>query len=158
MEKNQYELCLEVLRRLSRSGVLKDIILVGSWCLPFYRDYFSTTRYSPIIRTRDVDLLVLFPRNIHARVDIPGLLKDMGFVMRHRGSKGYIRLEHPDLMVEFLSPERGSGIDEPIDIPKLGVNAQALRYLNFWSVMSLPLTWIILPCVCRTQFILRCTS
>ena len=131
MEKNQYELCLEVLRRLSRSGVLKDIILVGSWCLPFYRDYFSTTRYSPMIRTRDVDFLVLSPSSIHARVNIPELLKDIGFIMRHRGSKGYIRLEHPDLMVEFFSPEKGPGTDNPIDIPKLGVNAQALRYLNF---------------------------
>ena len=131
MEKNQYELCLEVLRRLSRAGVLKDVILVGSWCLPFYREYFSGIRYSPTIKTRDVDFLVPSPQNVHVRVDIPALLKDIGFVIRHQGSKGYIKLEHPDLMIEFLSPEKGRGTYKPIAIPQLGVNAQALRYLNF---------------------------
>lgn len=131
MEKNQYKLCLEVLRRLSKTGVLKDVILVGSWCLPFYREYFASIRYSPSIRTRDVDFLVMSPKDIHVTVDIPSLLKDIGFVMTHQGAKGYIKLEHPDLMVEFLSPEKGRGTDEPVKIPKLGVNAQALRYLNF---------------------------
>ena len=131
MEKNQYKLCLEVLRRLSKTGVLKDVILVGSWCLPFYRDYFASIRYSPSIMTRDVDFLVISPKDIRVQVDIPMLLKDIGFVIRHQGAKGYIKLEHPDLMIEFLSPEKGRGTDEPVNIPKLGVNAQALRYLNF---------------------------
>lgn len=131
MEKNQYELCLEVLRRLDRTGVLKDVILIGSWCLPFYREYFSSTRYSPSIRTRDVDFLVVSPKDIRVHVDIPTLLKDIGFVVRHQGTQGYMKLEHPDLMVEFLSPEKSRGMDEPVNIPKLGVNAQALRYLNF---------------------------
>ncbi len=131
MEKNQYELCLEILRRLSRAGVLNDLTLVGSWCLPFYREYFASTRYSPSIRTRDIDFLVISPKDIHVHADIPALLKDIGFVLRHEGSKGYIKLEHPDLMIEFLCPEKGRGIDEPVNIPKLGVNAQALRYMNF---------------------------
>ena len=56
MEKNQYELCLEVLRRLNRAGVLKDIMLIGSWCLPFYREYFSGVTYAAAIKTRDIAL------------------------------------------------------------------------------------------------------
>ena len=64
MEKNQYKLCLEVLRRLSKTGVLKDVILVGSWWLPFYRDYFASIRYSPSIMTRDVDFLVISPKEL----------------------------------------------------------------------------------------------
>ena len=50
MEKNQYELCLEVLRRLNRAGVLNDIMLIGSWCLPFYREYFFDRVSSDLIR------------------------------------------------------------------------------------------------------------
>ena len=119
MEKNQYKLCLEVLRRLSKTGVLKDVILVGSWCLPFYRNYFASIRYSPSIMTRDVDFLVISPRDIRVHVDIPTLLKDIGFVVRYQGAKGYIKLEYPDLMVEFLSPEKGRGTDEPVNIPRL---------------------------------------
>ena len=41
MEKNQYELCIDVLRRLNNKNGLKDIILIGSWCMPFYKEYFN---------------------------------------------------------------------------------------------------------------------
>jgi hypothetical protein len=131
VEKNQYELCLEVLRRLNRVGVLKDIMLIGSWCLPFYREYFSGVTYAAAIKTRDIDFLIPDPRKIHGQTDIPELLKDLGFIVNFSGSKGYIKLEHPDLLIEFLSPEKGRGMDEPVNIPRLGVNATALRYLNF---------------------------
>jgi hypothetical protein len=46
----------------------------------------------------------------------------------HRG--GYIRLVHPELIVEFLVPEHGQGTDQPVRLPKLRMNAQALRFLN----------------------------
>jgi hypothetical protein len=128
VEKNQYKLCLEVLRRLSRAGISEDIILIGSWCMPFYRDYFAGIKYSPTIRTRDVDFLIPHPRRIRMDVNIPDLLKDLGFIIGHRGTEGYIQLEHPDLVIEFLSPERGRGIDKPVSIPKLSVNAVALRF------------------------------
>ncbi len=131
MEKNQYELCLEVLRRLNRAGVLRDIMLIGSWCLPFYREYFSGVAYPSAIRTRDIDFLIPDPKKIRGQTDIPELLKDLGFIVNYSGSKGYIKLEHPDLLIEFLSPEKGRGMDGPVKIPRLGVNAIALRYLNF---------------------------
>jgi hypothetical protein len=43
----------------------------------------------------------------------------------------YIRLEHPQLIVEFLVPEKGKASDKPYPLPKLGLNAQALRFLDF---------------------------
>jgi len=36
VEKTQYELCIEVLRRFDKAGVLRNIVLIGSWCMPFY--------------------------------------------------------------------------------------------------------------------------
>jgi hypothetical protein len=57
------------------------------------------------------------------------LLEDLGFVTDfHRG--GYMRLIHPELIVEFLVPERGRGTDRPVRLPRLGINAQALRFLS----------------------------
>jgi len=131
VEKSQYELCIEVLRRLDKAGILGDIVLIGSWCIPFYKEYFSDIKYSLAIQTRDIDLLVASPNKIRSNVNIPELLKDLGFVMGFRGKKGYIKLEHPELVVEFLVPERGKGIDMPVDLPKLGLNATALRFLDF---------------------------
>ena len=40
-------------------------------------------------------------------------------------------MEHPDLSIEFLVPERGSGEDKPFSIPQLSINAQPLRFLDF---------------------------
>ena len=133
MEKSQYDLCIEVLRRLDKAGILKDIVLVGSWCTLFYKKFFSGKKYMTSLATRDMDLLIPQPRTIKAKVDVAELLKDLGFVVGFTGSQGYIRLEHPQLIVEFLVPERGKGSDKPYSLPQLGLNAQALRFLEFLS-------------------------
>jgi len=133
VEKSQYDLCVEVLRRLDKAGILKDIVLVGSWCTVFYKDFFASKKYMASLTTRDMDLLIPQPRAIKAKVDIAELLKDLGFIVGFTGSQGYIRLEHPQLIVEFLVPERGKGSDKPYSLPQLGLNAQALRFLEFLS-------------------------
>jgi len=130
VEKSQYELCVEVLRRLDKAGVLKHIILVGSWCMLFYKSYFASAEYAPILKTRDVDLYVPQPSAIGAKTDVPELLKDLGFVIGFTGSQGYIRLEHPELIVEFLVAEKGRPSDKPYPVPQLGLNAQPLRFLE----------------------------
>lgn len=130
MEKKQYELCVEVLHRLNKTGVLKNLILVGSWCIPFYHDYFKGIKYASSIRTRDIDFMVHGHINVKAKVDLVELLKDLGFVVGFQGREGYIRLEHPELAIEFLVPEKGRGSNKPFPLKELGINAQPLRYLN----------------------------
>jgi len=130
VEKQQYKLCIEVLRRLDKVGVLKDLILVGSWCIPFYQDYFKTVKYSSSIRSRDIDFMVPESIQIKVKVDLVELLKDLGFVVGFQGREGYIRLEHPDLAIEFLVPERGRGSNKSFPLEELGINAQPLRYLS----------------------------
>lgn len=131
MEKSQYELCIEVLRRLDKCGVLKHIVLVGSWCTLFYEKYFTDIKYDTVLKTRDIDFLILRPATIKLSVDIAELLKDLGFVTGFTGSQGYIRLEHPQLIIEFLVPETGRNSEKPYNLPQLGLNAQALRFLDF---------------------------
>lgn len=58
------------------------------------------------------------------------LIKDLGFIRGLRGRDGYVILEHPDLAIEFLVPEKGKGTDKPVKLPELGLNAQALRFLE----------------------------
>lgn len=61
MEK-QYSLCFEVLRRMQKGGLLDKIMVIGSWHIYFYKDYFAETDYISSIRTRDIDFLV--PRRL----------------------------------------------------------------------------------------------
>ena len=95
MEKSQYNLCMEILRRFNRTGLLSDFILIGSWAMVFYKEQFKGwPRLNKfVLMTRDMDFLI----------------------------------------VEFLTPERGKGIDEPLPLPTLGINATALRFLSFLS-------------------------
>ena len=130
MEKSQYDLCVEVLRRLDKSGVLKHIVLIGSWCTLFYKSYFGHIKYAPVLKTRDIDLLVPHPSAISVKTNVAELLKDLGFVVGFDAPQGYIRLEHPGLIVEFLTIEKGRPSDKPYPLPKLGVNAQPLRFLE----------------------------
>jgi len=128
VEKSQYDLCIEVLRRLDKVGVLKDIVLVGSWCTLFYKEFFGQKNYTTSLTTRDIDLLIPLPRDLKVKTDVAAILKDLGFIVGFTGSQGYIRLEHPQLIVEFLVPEKGRGSDKPYSLPQLGLNAQSLRY------------------------------
>lgn len=133
MEKNQYKLCLEILRRFHQSGLLPHVILIGSWSVIFYEGYFkkSAELKNFVLRTRDMDFLIENPKSIKLSVDIPELLKDLGFIVSFTGSKGYMKLSHEDLILEFLVPEKGRGVDGPVNLPTLGMNATALRFLNF---------------------------
>jgi len=130
VENSQYKLCAEVLKRLDSSGVLKHLVLVGSWCIPFYREYFKDVEYVTSITTRDIDLFVPLPLGIKNKIDIEELLDGLGFVVDFKGSEGYISLNHPELILEFLVAERGAGLNKPYQLGQLGINAQPLRFLN----------------------------
>ncbi|MCJ7582736.1 MAG: nucleotidyltransferase domain-containing protein [Candidatus Aminicenantes bacterium] len=131
-----YSLCTEVLKRFRDSGILENIIVVGSWCIYFYKDYFQEMEYKSLLRTRDIDFLVPIPPVFKKKVDVHELLKDLGFLLDFH-IKGYIRLVHPELIIEFLVPERGKGFDKPFPLPHLGVNAQSLRFLDFLEKNSM---------------------
>ncbi|MBI1871191.1 MAG: hypothetical protein HYS07_08380 [Chlamydiae bacterium] len=130
MQKKQHDLCMEILRRLQAKDLLRHVILIGSWCALFYKEYFPGETYLPSLRTRDIDFLVPSPQEIKKKVDLFELFKDLGFIVGFRGKAGYIRLEHPELMIEFLVPEKGKGRDTPFPLPQWGLNAQALRFLD----------------------------
>ena len=131
MINNQFKLCCEVLRRLEGEGVLNHIVLIGSWCLLAYEDFFAGIDYRPGIRTRDIDLLVPIPPRFDHDVDLVAVLRDLDFVISRKGRSGCMQFVHEDLMLEFIVPERGRGSDEPFSIIALGVNAQPLRFMDF---------------------------
>ena len=130
MDKKQYKLLLEVLRRFQDNGILKSIILVGSWCIPLYKQYFKGLKNVSILRTRDMDFLVPLDAKFKQHVDVINLLKDLDFKKEFVGQEGYIRLIHAYLTLEFLVPEKGRGSDKPYKLPELGLNAQRLRFMD----------------------------
>lgn len=126
------DLCLKVLRRLDKARVLQDVILVGSWCVYFYREYLDAGPQLSALRTRDMDFLIRRPLKMRAKISITKLLEDLGFIPDFSGD-GPVRLSHPELMIDFLVEERGRGSDKPYPVKALGIKAQPLRFIGMLS-------------------------
>ncbi|MBN1269453.1 MAG: hypothetical protein JXB04_07695 [Kiritimatiellae bacterium] len=141
MEKKIYDLCREVLQRLENAGVLDGMILVGSWCMPFYEESFKPALDFPPLRTRDIEFMVRMPPRFKASADVAELLKDLGFIIVIKGRHGYITLQHPDLILEFLAPAAGRERDEPYPVSQLGLNAQPLRFMHLLARDTIKGKW-----------------
>jgi len=132
-ESGQFEIVLEVLKRFQAAGILNRLVLIGSWCLYFYRHGLGLMEGLPVLRTTDVDILVPRPFRFEKVTNVPAILETLGFAPTFHGMSGLAVYDHPELRLEFLVPEIGRGSAEPVDIRGLLVKAQGIRYLNFLS-------------------------
>ena len=130
MAKSQSDLCLKVLRRLRDKGILDELVVVGSWCVVLYADYFKGRGLLPAIRTRDIEFLVPARPSLRGKTDLHELLMDLGFVIDFKGDEGYTVLAHPDLILEFLLSARGREPQKPRRVDKLGIVPQPLRFMD----------------------------
>lgn len=128
---NKDDLFISVLKELDKNGVLQELILIGSWCHIFYREYFDGTPQIPLIRTLDIDLLIPNPFESKNRSNVSQILENLDFISVRDYPSGRIKYVHPDLELEFLTPELGRGKgNKPYEFPGLHTNAQGLRFLN----------------------------
>lgn len=125
----QNEMVRRIIETLDSEGILHNVIVVGSWCIYFYRQHYKEAEILPPLRTRDIEFDVSPLRKTSYKIDIDELFKKLGFVSELRGS-GYTSFAHPEIIVEFLIPEKGRGSDEPFVLKGYGINAQPIRYLN----------------------------
>jgi hypothetical protein len=127
--EKEHDLFLRILIRLDREKILRDIILIGGWCPLVYKEYFGNPVHISMQRTADLDFLVPNPPHIDKDVNVPVILEGLGFDRKISPLDGYEKYVHPDLEIEFLTPEKGRGRSKPYTIDKLHINAQGLRYL-----------------------------
>ncbi len=138
--ENDEDLFLKIIDRLAKGGVLSDIVLVGSWVLPIYHEFFDNAPEIPVLRTTDLDFLIGMPPKIQHEFDVPSALLELGFEAEWSLQGGYCKYVHPEMEVEFLIPEQGRGTDTSVSVNALRVKAQPLRFLSLafdWS-MTVP--------------------
>lgn len=76
MENNNESKLKEIIKTFSDAGFLDDVILVGSWCLTFYKLIFDN--FLPQVRTTDIDFYV--PNIKKANADnVSSLLKEINY-------------------------------------------------------------------------------
>lgn len=129
-EEKQFEILLQVLRRFQEADILNELMLIGSWCLQFYRYHFEHPDKLPAFRTTDVDFLIPHANKIEIEADVPAILRKEGFSPTFNRASGIVKYNHPELQVEFLVPELGKGGDRAREIKNFHITAVALRYLN----------------------------
>lgn len=123
------DLFTTILLTLHKHSILNDLVLIGSWCLHIYKTFFNNTPEIPLLRTLDIDFLIPDTSQIKSKVNIPEVLKTMGFEINFSPS-GYSRFTHDVLDIDFLVPEVGRGRDKPYFIEKLNITPQNLRFLS----------------------------
>jgi len=126
--EKQHKLVIEILRCLSKIGILDQTLIIGSWAAAFYKDFFKNAEYLAVIKTRDIDFLVPNRVRFSHDVDLEALLADLGFeISFHRD--GSMKLESDELILEFLIPEIGPPKTKAYPLPQLKFSAQPLRHL-----------------------------
>ncbi|MBU0994876.1 MAG: nucleotidyltransferase domain-containing protein [Proteobacteria bacterium] len=130
MEK-KYELVSKIIEELHNSGALHKLVLVGSWCTHYYKNLFEHgDKFIPLLRTMDIDFMIPTPHRINKKVNVHDLLIQMEFRPEFHTLSGLVKYRHPELEIEFLTPEMGRGDKKVYEIKPFGINAVGLRYLN----------------------------
>ncbi len=125
------DIFLLVLKALDQAGALKELVLIGSWCLLLYRKHFGTDAPIPAVRTTDMDLLVLHPKKLMPPADIPQALAAVGFLEEIAWATGYCKYRREEFVVEFLAPLRGDGRNQVEHVTPLNITVQGLRHLGY---------------------------
>lgn len=124
------ELLLSVLKAFDKEGLLGDLVLIGSWTHLLYAEHFKNPPEIPATRTLDLDFMLSKPKLVKKAVDVPAVLKGLGFMENVNPHDNVVKYQHPDLELELLVPMVGPGDQKPFPLPQLKTSAQKLRYLD----------------------------
>lgn len=118
-----------ILKVFADKGLFNEgIELIGSWCFHLYQKHLGAKSFP--LRTQDIDFLIPNPFHGKEHTDFILQLENLGF-KRDFKRDGSLYLWNAELKIEFITPEKGRGVDSSIKIKKLGINATALRFVAF---------------------------
>jgi len=122
------KLILEILKVFDRHHLFDEgVELIGSWCFLLYQKHLGAKAFP--LRTQDIDFLIPNPYRGQERDGFISDLEALGFRCDFRRD-GSLYLWNSELKIEFISPEKGQGVEGSIKVKKLGLNAIALRFVN----------------------------
>jgi len=137
-EENVVSLIERILKVFADNGLFNEgIELIGSWCFHLYQKHLGVKSFP--LRTQDIDFLIPNPFHGKEHADFIQQLENLGF-NRDFKRDGSLYLWNAELKIEFITPEKGRGIDSSIKIKKLGINAIPLRFVAF--LLDNPITII----------------
>lgn len=128
MEK--FEVLYLILQDLQKAGVLRHMVLVGSWCQEFYRSHFPDAFQIPATRTTDADFLIPRRLKIAEPVNLFKIFEKRGFVPQIHYESGFSKFIHRELTFEFLTDAGAKADEKQHRFKDLNIVAQELHFMN----------------------------
>ncbi len=113
----------------------EGVELIGSWCFKIYQERLGAKNFP--LMTQDIDFLIPNPYHGKENKDFIGQLESLGFKCDFKRD-GSLYLWNAELKIEFITPEKGRGVDGAIKIKKLGISAIPLRFVSL--LLDKPIT------------------
>lgn len=128
MTKEQETAFWQTLKAFKEIGLLKHVMIIGSWAEYLYPALFETD-FIPNLKTRDIDF---FYKNINLpkeKIPVIEKLKEIGYI--YDEYDGISRFYKDDFLeLEFLTRVLGAGTECRMEIKPLGIISEGLRVLN----------------------------
>lgn len=130
-----------LLSHLREAELLPYVQFIGSWAEYLYAQAGILPGFEANLRTLDVDFLVTNQRRPQPARSFLQFARDAGYLISEDSLTGATKLFTQDaLEVEFLIAQKGSG-EQAVLPTNIGVNAQALSYLDMLRDHPLPLSF-----------------
>jgi hypothetical protein len=126
----KFEILYTILKDLQDAGILKHVVLVGSWCQEFYRHHFENSFEIPATRTMDADILIPRRLKLAHPVDMHEIFRKRGFVTQMHYDSGFAKFIHRELTFEFLTDAGAKADEKQHTIKDLNIVAQELHFMN----------------------------
>lgn len=122
------EIIRKILKIFADNNLFEEgVELIGSWCFQLYQRHLGAKDFP--LRTQDIDFLIPNPYRGREHLGFIRQLEELGFKCDFKRD-GSLYLWNAELKVEFITPEKGRGVDGSIKIKKLGINAIPLRFVS----------------------------
>lgn len=129
MKENEQHL-KQTLRVLAEENVLQNVVIIGSWCLLFYKHVFDD--FSPLIMTFDIDFFVPNPKSIKEKTGLIKSLKEINFdVIRDTLTNKSIFISPEGFELEFLTKVNRDQLT-CVKLGNTGIYAETLSYVDYF--------------------------
>jgi hypothetical protein len=118
----------KILKVFEQNNLFEEgVELIGRWSFLLYQKHLGVPEFP--LRTQDIDFLIPYPFKGKTHEKFIDQLLDLGFQYEFRRS-GTLYLYNAELMIEFITPEKGRGGESVIHVKPLGVKAIPLRFVH----------------------------
>lgn len=121
----------EILLVLNKSNLLKNMILIGSWCLLFYEKIFLD--FKPLVRTTDLDFFIPNAKSVKSNISIVDSLKELNYEILVDSLTNKTKfLSIGGFEVEFLTKLNRDGL-ACVKIGNTNIYAESLPYVDIFT-------------------------